>query len=96
MNPDIPEDDLRERDLDVVWLRDLHHDAVHLGHGAGEARGGRRVGDAERAVGAHAVGDSVHLLYDLVLTLACINDDVRTVLLRERETFVARVDANDV
>nr|POE63376.1 hypothetical protein CFP56_04279 [Quercus suber] len=97
MDLDVAEDDLGEGDLDGLRLRDLHHDAVHLGDGASQARGGRRVRDADGAVGAAGLRRrGVHRLHARLLALTRVDDDVRAVLLAQREPFVPRVDADDL
>ena len=95
MDPDVPEDDLRERDDYVVWLRDLHDLAVHFGDGAGDGRRVDVVGNANGGWDALAVCYRVDFFDHFVFAFACVDDDVGAVFFAQFEAFVPGVDADD-
>lgn len=92
---DVPENNFRKRNDDLVRLRDLHGDPVHASAGAGDGRGVFVVRQHDRCVAAFAVGDVLDVFDDGVFAFAGIGDDVGTVLFGELEAFVAGVNADD-
>ena len=75
--------------------RNLHHSAVHLRYGAGNARGVFMVRLADRSINSLTGGYSMDLFHHVYFAFPRVYDDVCTIFLRKLESLIPSINANN-